>query len=433
MTGFNSGSITSPFAHPRMQAGYRGGRPRPSQGLPRHRCSRRTRRRRLSGYCCKHPSQFAIEEFAGFKHLLAAWNELKRKGGDGAGEDGLTFTDFSDIERNEAIRVVGKSIMNRTYTPQPLRTALVPKDIVLGTKRELLLQAILDRVVAKAMLMSLDGSIRETLPNYGRDVWCTYAQIANYVRRHGRYWLAIDDVKNCYPTVPTTPALEAFCRDFYHEDDLVWLIIQIIRGHDGCDKVDGVDQGSPLAPPVVEAFLYRYLDTVLGAQFQGNPLRFRYYDNLPILANSESEGQRLMQVTGETLEPHRMSLKGEDVSGDLRDRQYNGVLLGFTPHWMDGQIKFTIPESAYEDLIAGFRKAIEAGSLLTAEYVAHGWIQAHGPALTNTVLPTVVERVTVSARQHGFRLSFRRQLTDTGRQARQRWLRLLEEESNHAC
>ena len=140
-----------------------------------------------------------------------------------------------------------------------------------------------------------------------------------------------------------------------------------------------------------------------------------------------------MQVTGETLEPHRMSLKGEDVSGDLRDRQYNGVLLGFTPHWMDGQIKFTIPESAYEDLIAGFRKAIEAGSILTAEYVAHGWIQAHGPALTNTVLPTVVERVTVSARQHGFRLSFRRQLTDTGRQARQRWLRLLEEESNHAC
>ncbi len=427
MTRFGSGSITNVFAHPRLPAGYRGGRSRPSQGGnvgARNRTSQ-------THYVCQDPRQFRLSRFATFTHLLAAWEKLRLEGGQGSGVDGLTFRDFSKGERNEALRAAAYSINRRTYRPQPLRVARVPKGN--GSFRELLLQTVIDRVVAKALLMTLNQWVKQIFPNYGRDVWRTYAQMENHVRRHQTYWLAIDDIRNCYPSVPTTPAIEAFCRDFYRADDLVWLVIQIIRGHDGCGKQDGVDQGSPLAPSVVEAFLYRNLDVVLGAQYLGDPLRFRYYDNLPILANSESEGSRLLHATGEILERHGMSLKGEDISGDLTDPQYSGVLLGFTPHWRDGQMRFTIPETAFEDLNAGFQRANEmCNSRLTAEYIAHGWLQAHGPALTKTVLPSIVDRVISSASQYGFRLPLAQQLAETGKLARQRWLGLASSERSRA-
>ena len=417
----SSGSLTSVYAHPRLPAGRR---PRPdARGQHRHGAGRSCGR---PAYRVVDPSSFDRHRFARPSNLYAAYSRLEEDGGDGAGIDGLTFEDFSEPEVKAALQQVSTALIDETYRPYPTREAPIPKGN--GKSRMLLLQKLTDRTVAKALLMCLGGFWRRRLPGVGRDIWQVYALLEHAMHQRRDFILAIDDVRNCFPSAPLANVMN-WHRRHISQQDLLWVIERIIRGHDGFDRLTGLDQGSPYSPVAMELLLHHCLDSELDARGIGNTLLLRYVDNLTFLCSSVSEGKEVLKIANEILARNSLCLKGEDGEPqDIRDPNYDRVVLGLIPRWQDGRLAPAIPESAFEHIQEGFKNANEhPRATKAARWVATGWIGAVGPALTTSVAPGVVDRVMDMAMHCGFREVSRRKLMETASDARQRWLKLREE------
>lgn len=416
-----SGFPTTIYQTPRLPMGRR---PRPGEASQ---VRQRSRRSRNPGryYTLTNPAQFQLGEFAHVDNLHAAFRKLERDGGHGAGIDGLSFEDFSPGAVFDALRHVSAAILNHQYCPYDTRLARVPKGE--GRFRELRLQRVTDRAVAKALQLALTPVWRPRLPRIGRSVMHIFAEMQQVIRERQAYVLAIDDIRDCFPSAPIDGVFD-YHRDYISQPDLLWLIEQILRGHEGPLHMIGLDQGSPYSPIAMELLLHACLDTELETRCQGYPLLLRYVDNLTFVCTSEREGQEILQVTEEILAPQGLTLKKQDgIPQDIRDPEFNTTVLGLTPYWQDGQLKFKIPESTYEDLTQGFINAMnQAKPTLTAELVAKGWMEAMGPALTKSVTSEVIDRILTISRRCGFREISQRELRETASKARRRWIRISE-------
>ncbi len=133
-------------------------------------------------YSIESAAEFDLSKFAHHDNLKKAWNILKAEGGHGAGVDGLTFTDFSEGEVSGALRKAAREILDRSYTPQPTRIVKIPKDD--GRFRELQLQTLVDRTIAKALDICLKDFWRARLPRLGQDVHRMYAAMNRAIRQH---------------------------------------------------------------------------------------------------------------------------------------------------------------------------------------------------------------------------------------------------------
>jgi hypothetical protein len=134
---------------------------------------RRRGRRRDEPYVIGVPQEFRLEEFAEPENLMAAYLLLQRFGGHAPGDDYLSFADFDPDEIYGALRQVSRAIMEDSYRPYTTRPVRILKDD--GRYRELRLQRITDRTVAKALQLCLDRYWRSELPGLGRSVWDLYA------------------------------------------------------------------------------------------------------------------------------------------------------------------------------------------------------------------------------------------------------------------
>jgi hypothetical protein len=150
----------------------------------------------------------------------------------------------------------------------------------------------------------------------------------------------------------------------------------------------------------------------------------RYVDNLNIVCRSESEGCEVLQFCKTILNEIGLSLKSEDgPPRDIRDKDFNRTVLGLNPHWKNGNLTFSIPDSANEKLKVKFAKAaISQTPSCTALAIAEGWINKVGPALTSATSQTIVSDVINAARECGFCELRHRHLREVGRKARKRWL-----------
>ena len=383
---------------------------------------RRTRPEKAA-YSVSSPSQFNLNRLADIDNLNNVFQVLKEEGGQGAGVDGLSYNDFCPGELFSALRAISAAIKNRTY--RPYGTRLVEIDKGGGRVRELKLQIIADRVISKALQLAMEPYWRTQLPGIGQDVWRTYAQLQRVMREHKAYVIVPDDIEDCFPSAPIEQVFNLH-RQHTTNRALLWLIEQIIRGHDAPDRMTGLDQGSPYSPVAMELLLHHCLDTRLETVYQGFPLLLRYVDNLTFICRSVHEGCEILQVSRDILAEQGLRLKGEDGPPiDLWDSQHNKVLLGVIPRWQDGMLKFSIPESAYEELRSGFFEARSySRPIEVTNSIATGWIESVGPTLANKVLPEVVDRVLDIARSCGYRNLNRKELYKTADRARKRWLAL---------
>jgi RNA-directed DNA polymerase len=414
-----SGRATSIYSWPRL--GY-GERPQTRPGQRRGRRSRRAGTgRRLPAelaYRVSSPSDFALSSFASVENLKVAYYALKRDGGHGAGIDGLTFEDLSDSEVYSALRNASASVRQLTYCPNEAREVRIAKGD--GRYRELRLQTLIDRTIAKALQLALTPYVHEHVTGKPRDVMGTYAALQDHVRTHRHFIAATDDIRDCFPSAPLEAVMDAF-RPYTDQPDLLWLIDCVIRGHKPPNEPTGLDQGSPLSPIAMELLLHTCLDTPLKTECPGTPL-YRYVDNLTFLCDSTSEAQNLLNTTQQILKRANLSLKGQDdPPADLR--QHPRTVLGLNVVWENEQLLFTIPDTAYEDLQKGFQRALTLPQPTQAiKAVATGWINAVGPALTKAERPATVDRVMELARSHGLRPLHREDLLAQAQMANLHWL-----------
>tara|TARA_R110002049_G_scaffold269461_2_gene446325 strand:+ start:350 stop:895 length:546 start_codon:yes stop_codon:yes gene_type:complete len=175
----------------------------------------------------------------------------------------------------------------------------------------------------------------------------------------------------------------------------------------------------------MESFLHNSLDTVMTVRFPGL-IQLRYVDNTTYLCRDSNEGEQILQTANEILSEAQLRLKREDgPPQDIRDPNHNRTLLGLIPVWANGEIQPSIPESAYSNLETGMTMSRNLPkSVVAIRRTMLGWINAVGPALTNSRAQRVVDRVSEMALQKGFREFSRSELLNTAREARKRWLNL---------
>ncbi len=401
----------------------------------RHRAQRRTTHRKSceqsKPYTTTNPDDFVLEQFASPERLASVFRILKATGGDGAGEDRITYSDFSGPELFATLRHVSQSIRTQQYTPHPTRSVLIPKDREQTKFRELQLHRVVDRVIAKALQLSLNDFFRGLLPRLGKDVHDVYAELQWSARRNKGYFLTVNDVENCFPSAPIDAVLECH-RQHISQPDLLWLIETIVRGHDGPEHTTGLYQGSPYSPVAMELLLHTHLDSRFGTEFRGFPLLLRYVDNINILSRSESEGRQAMEFCRNVLSDLGFRLKGElppmDRPVDLTTEHPDRKVLGLNPCWKNGQLSVTAPGSALKDLRDGLSKAQTTPSPKdTADSVIRGWLNALGPTLTSAVRPGFVDQVMTTARECGFTELDRQTLHQISRDAHSRWRTLCEQ------
>jgi hypothetical protein len=389
----------------------------------RRRSKRQHRRRDAQvGYLVTDPRNFKIDRFANPDNLYEAFRQLEECGGHGAGIDGFRPMHFSDTELRPILRLVSKTLLDGTYRPYPVRECEIPKSS--SKVRVLALHRFTDRAVAKALLNCLSDFWQQR--GRGWSGWQIFARLDQEIRRRQAYVLAIDDVKNCFPNAPLDEVMKWHSYHIDHSE-LLRLIERVIRGHEGLNKEIGLDQGSPYSPIAMDVLLHHVLDSVLEAQ-SGNTLLLRYVDNLTFLCGSVSEGTKVLEMARHVGEVNHLPLKAEDGEPqDIRDRDYDTVVLGFIPQWIDGRLALFTPESAFENLKQGLCIANEAERPEdNAKRRCNGWLQMQGPALTRSVERGVVDRVVDMARQAGFRNVTHRELLEVADSARRTWHHVLE-------
>ncbi|MDM4019377.1 reverse transcriptase domain-containing protein [Roseiconus lacunae] len=338
---------------------------------------------------------FSLAKLADKDNLFRAFKNLQAHGGDGVGLDGATFSDFSPSEVFSVLRQVSLAIKDKTYRPSRTRTVPIPKPD--GDTRDLELQTVIDRTVAKSLQLALLPLAQQRLPRLTQSVVGVYKELHDTVRRTRQFWLAPDDIKKCFDNVSVEAVMDSF-RDRFSNPDLLWLIETVVRGFEGPERhvgeSKGISQGCPFSPMAMEWLLHSRLDIPFAQQTSSQTL-LRYVDNLLVVCSDAQSGEQALAVCKELLAPLRMKLKHapEDNPFDLREPSNDRSILGFNPVWTD-QLQLGIPSGTYDALR---KKLVEAHRTPNpgkqAMSVINGFINAYGPAMTVPDRPTIISRL----------------------------------------
>ena len=384
---------------------------------------RRRPRRPYGCYSVRDPAEFCLRSFATPENLNLAFQQLIDEGGPAPGTDGFGPECFSSHERWPILRQISSALNTGAYSRYPSREVVIPRSE--NRVRILRLMRFTDRCVAKALLNCLSNFwCRRSISMSIRQI---YAHLNREIRRRRVYYLAIDDIRDCFPNAPLDEVISCQ-RLSIPSEPLMQLITRVIRCQDDAGQI-GLEQGSPYSPIAMDALLHHHLDRVMTTRESRTGILYRFVDNLTFLCRDASEGRRLNELAQELLSPLRFNLKGQAGEwGDLRDPNFQTTLLGLIPRWQNGQLTFEIPESAFSKLETYLQTSSEFSCpWYRAQRCCLSWIWSYGPALTRPVALQVSSRINRLAAQYGFRSLTRTVLITESNRAYQNWLRFLRE------
>jgi RNA-directed DNA polymerase len=381
-----------------------------------NRFKRRQRARRVTEPVPPVP---AVEQLAAPDNLIATYYEMKGKAGEAPGPDGVTYGDLSRREVADLFRELSNAVLGGTYRPGPVREVKIPK--LSGGHRTLRVGNLADRVLAAALNRAMEPVWEPVFLPFSmgfrprRGVWRLLAELEAAITREGRTVVAIDDIKDAFPSVVIDDVLTDHARHL-QDPPLLSLIDTVLRGGDGHTK--GIDQGSPYSPTALNVRLHHAHD--LGARQGHLPPWFRYADNLVYLCKGVSEGHQALHHVRQMLEPAGFFLKGKDGVTDLQRGE--AQLLGFTLSWRRGRLLFDLGSDAWTKLEQNLVQAHKAEDpSQTARKAVHGWVEAFGPAFESWRIVTL-DRILQRAAKLGFReIDAPRGLTERAEAAQRHW------------
>jgi hypothetical protein len=249
-------------------------------------------------------------------------------------------------------------------------------------------------------------------------VWTALAHLERIIRDQERYVLAQDDIANAFDNVPVDEVIEIH-RHHLEDDKLVGLLEAVVRGNP--NRATGIDQGSPVSPLLLNVELHHVLDAPFS-QNAANSHWIRYADDLAYATRSVPEGEEALATARDLLQPHGLTLKGEEgPPADLRREDSRVRLLGFIIKWRNNRLHLEVPQEAWRGLDRDLQEAHEAENPPeAARMAAGGWAGAYGPAFEGE-WSTAVDRILRAAARAGFRELPRRPLERAVQSASDRW------------
>lgn len=196
----------------------------------------------------------------------AADTVLARPGSSTAGIDGTTRDHFK-ANYEEEIIVLLKSMKRKTFVPQPVRRAYIPKGD--GKKRPLGIPVLRDRIVQEALRATLDPIYESDLQthSYGfRKGRCTMDAIAVIMPlfnpRVKHYYVIEGDIKSYFDTVHHRKLLSILKRRIVDRDiiDLIWKFLKagVMEGGLFARTDTGVPQGGVISPLLANVYLNEF-------------------------------------------------------------------------------------------------------------------------------------------------------------------------------
>jgi RNA-directed DNA polymerase len=245
-----------------------------------------------------------FRDLVGHENLLAVYDNLRRTRGHAPGIDGFSYGEFSRAEIADVCRSVSRAILAGTYWPQFTRPVPIPKPN--GGVRELRLPTVVDRLVASTVTRYVTELIdpRFSPRSFGFrpkcGVWSLLVELVRPILGDGLVVLAQDDVRQAFDDVPTNLAIECFA-EYVNDADLLNLVGVILRGHAGCERTVGIDQGNPLSPLALNVVLDRVVDRPSVAD-PARTVVLRYADNVVVVARTTAEARQQRRFSAEQLE-----------------------------------------------------------------------------------------------------------------------------------
>ena len=213
------------------------------------------------------------------------------------GVDEVSLEELSDYIKDNWKEIKSK-IEERKYYPLPVRRVQIPKPN--GTKRNLGIPTVMDRVIQQAMVQVLSPICEEYFSNYsygfrpGRSCEMAITKVLEYMNDGYTYIVDID-LEKFFDNVPHDK-LMSYVHEIIDDGDCESLIYKYLKAgvmvNGKYEKSTlGTPQGGNLSPLLSNIYL-----NILDKELEARNLRFtRYADDCVILVKSEASAKRVME------------------------------------------------------------------------------------------------------------------------------------------
>ena len=327
------------------------------------------------------PATFDIRRIANVDNLIQVWWERRQYGGQAHGVDGMTYN-LSYGEMMKVLRNTEKAILEQRYFPNKMRYVSIEKPN--GGYRRLGIPTVIDRVVGRAVAEALRPVLAPALPRmFGPTAGCQaiLEAVKQNIEQRGWYWIAVDDIRNCYPSIPTTLADQTFNSMYstWHVPEterqgIPWLVSRLVTGSNQQNNTT-LQQGGTLTPITAEIVLSNILDSQLETTSQDTTILHRYVDDIHIQGPDRTSANDAMTEAQRLLNSHGLHLKnGGRMVKDIRHDSL--TILGIEMKWTNGRICFSVPNRKWTELQEGLT-IDNGGSLNQTQSKIIGFINAY--------------------------------------------------------
>ena len=244
-----------------------------------------------------------IEQVISNDNLWSAYERVYANKG-ASGVDGITIYELKN-HMGKYYQPLKQKLRNGSYEPQPVKRVAIPKSD--GTKRNLGIPCVLDRVVQQAILQVIDPIIDPHFSDNsfgfrkGRNAHQAIKKAQEYYEEG--YRIAVDcDIKSYFDTIHHQRLRNQL--EYYISDKvvlkLIWKFLRsgILDNDIFIETSKGAPQGGPLSPILANVYL-----NMLDRELEKRGHRFvRYADDFVIYVKSKRSGDRVMDSRSEFLE-----------------------------------------------------------------------------------------------------------------------------------
>ena len=228
-------------------------------------------------------------------NMVAAWKRVKANRGS-AGVDGKTITETAEHLKTSWPQI-REALLNDRYRPAPVRRVQIPKAD--GSKRELGIPTVTDRLIQQALLQVLQRQIDPTFSehSYGFRPGRRAHDAVRNAQRHVQdgYRVVVDvDLEKFFDRVNHDILMERLSR--WIDDKAVLRLIRhyleagLMDGGVVMERHEGTPQGGPLSPLLANVLL----DEV-DRELEKRGHRFvRYADDCNVYVRSQRAGERVL-------------------------------------------------------------------------------------------------------------------------------------------
>jgi len=169
-----------------------------------------------------------LDKFADPDNLHAVFEQLRKHGVQAAGIDGVEYRSLTEGKARTMLRKLSTAIHSGMYRARDPKIVRLAKPH--GGFREISVQAVADRVVAKAMELAITPLVHRETILLRQSRFQLFRCWEHLIRQHGYHWLTTDDIEKSFGRVHIASVMDCFAERIDHPD-LFRMIQQISLAH----------------------------------------------------------------------------------------------------------------------------------------------------------------------------------------------------------